>query len=139
MTPNRGRRSCEHDPTTGEIVSIAFRDGGENGTAALSHVPDIDLDFGHAFRRTHRIRDDDPLSANCELVQRSVSRRTGWLAQVDCHTELTADANQFRVRATLSASQMESRSFRGNGTRGCHGDWCKRAVGVKPRWPTARG
>jgi hypothetical protein len=34
---------------------------------------------------------------------------------------------------------MESRSFRGNGTNGCRGDWCKRAVGVKPRWPTARG
>ena len=33
---------------------------------------------------------------------------------------------------------MESRSFRGNGTNGCRGDWCKRAVGVKPRWPTAR-
>ena len=59
VTHNRPR-SREHDPTTGEIVSIAFRDGGESGTAALSQVPDIDLDFGHAFRRTHRIRDDDP-------------------------------------------------------------------------------
>jgi hypothetical protein len=111
VTPNRGRRSCEHDPTTGEIVSIAFRDGGEDGAAALSHVPDIDLDFGHAFRRTHRIRDDDPLSAKCELVQRSVSRRTGWLAQVDCRTELTADADQFRVRATLSASHDGEQIF----------------------------
>ena len=111
VTHNRGRRSREHDPTTGEIVSIAFRDGGENGTAALSQVPDIDLDFGHAFRRTHRIRDDDPLSAKCELVQRSVLRRTGWLAQVDCCTELTADANQFRVRATLSASHNGEQIF----------------------------
>jgi putative CocE/NonD family hydrolase len=111
VTHNRGRRSREHDPTTGEIVSIAFRDGGENGTAALSRLPDIDLDFGHAFRRTHRIRDDDPLSAKCELVQRSVLRRTGWLAQVDCRTELTADANQFRVRATLSASHNGEQIF----------------------------
>jgi uncharacterized protein len=111
VTHNRGRRSREQDPTTGEIVSVAFRDGGENGTAALSQVPDIDLDFGDAFRRTHRIRDDDPLSANCELVQRSVLRRTGWLAQVDCRAELTADADQFRVRATLSASHNGEQIF----------------------------
>jgi hypothetical protein len=40
-----------------------------------------------------------------------VSRRTGWLAQVDCHTELTADTNQFRVRATLSASHNGEQIF----------------------------
>ena len=31
---------------------------------------------------------------------------------------------------------MESRSFRGNGTNGCRGDWCKRAV--NPRLPGDR-
>jgi len=74
VTHNRGRRSREHDPTTGEIVSIASRDGGENGTAALTQVPDIDLDFGDAFRRTHRIRD-----AKIEWHQGGLYPRVGFI------------------------------------------------------------
>jgi hypothetical protein len=111
VTKNRGRRSRELGPTNGEIVFISFRDGGENGAAALSRIPEIDLDFGDAFRRIHRIRDDDPLSAKSELIQRSVLRRDGWLAQVDCRTEMTADVDQFRVRTTLSASYNGDQIF----------------------------
>jgi hypothetical protein len=107
----RGRRTLERDPTTGEIVSVAARDGGNEGDAALSHIPDIDLDFGDAFCRIHRIRDDDPLSATCALEQRSVLRRSGWLAQVDCRTELTADLHEFRIRAALSASHNGEKIF----------------------------
>jgi hypothetical protein len=51
------------------------------------------------------------LSAKCELVQRSVRRRAGSLAQVDCSTELTMDAAQFRLRATLKASHSGEQIF----------------------------
>jgi predicted acyl esterase len=70
-----GHRRTEQDPTTGDLVSTAYREGDEPGSAVLSHVPEINLDFGDAFRRTFRIRDDDPLSASCELIQQSVLRR----------------------------------------------------------------
>ncbi|MGA8258998.1 MAG: CocE/NonD family hydrolase [Arenicellales bacterium] len=106
-----GHRRTERDPATGDLVSTAYREGDGPGNAVLSHVPEINLDFGDAFRRTFRIRDDDPLSASCELIQQSVLRRDGWIAQVDCRTELTTDAETFRFKATLKATHNGKQIF----------------------------
>lgn len=72
------------------------------------HIDAIDMDLGHTVERKFSIGENDPLSARAEISERLMMRRGEWSIRVRAETELTADANQFRLRARLSAREGDS-------------------------------
>jgi putative CocE/NonD family hydrolase len=98
------RRTIELDLATHETV-YTFQ-SGEFG-AALARLEPIDMDLGYTFLKRHRISEYDPLSAQTEVVQRTVMRRSDWSVRIECRTHLTATRTTFQFGADLEAFEGE--------------------------------
>ena len=107
----RYQRSLERDLTGNEVTYRIVSEGGDLANAAVVRIEEIDLDLGHSIERCFRIVEGDPLSARAEITERLMLRRGDWQVKVHAHTELTADANAFRVRAVLNASEGGEQVF----------------------------
>ncbi len=94
------RRVVEVDLVSNETVHTVHM--GEFG-AALTRIEPIDMDLGYTFLKRHRIAENDPLSAQTEIVQKTTMRRTGWAVRVECRSHLTATAENFQFGADLEA------------------------------------
>jgi putative CocE/NonD family hydrolase len=98
------RRTIELDLATNETV-YTFQ-SGEFG-AALARIEPIEMDLGYTFLKRHRISEYDPLSAQTEVVQRTIMRRTDWSVRIECRTRLTATRTTFQFSADLEAFEDE--------------------------------
>ncbi len=97
------RRTVEIDLATNEMVYTLRGDGGEFEGATLARIEEIELDIGYSQMKRYRIVEDDPLSAETELVQHALLRRDGWSVWVDCRTRLSATVEGFRFTADVEA------------------------------------
>jgi hypothetical protein len=109
------RRSLETDLTTNEMVYTLHSDGGELGGASLARIEDIDLEIGYSITKRYRILEDDPLSAQTELVQQSRFKRGDWRIRVECRSTLTCTRDAFQsacyVEAFEGDEQVRSREL----------------------------
>jgi len=109
------RRSIEIDLTTNEMVYTLRSDGGELEGAALARIEEIDLEVGYVVTKRYRILENDPLSAQTELIQQSRFKRGDWQIRVECQSTLrsTHDMFQFdcRVEAFESEESVRRREF----------------------------
>jgi len=101
------RRTVERDLTSGETLYRVASDGGDFGGATLAYLEDIDLRVGYTIRKTYRIHEYDPSSAEARIEQQTEHGRDDWSTRLECETVLTADADRFRLRATLRAWEGE--------------------------------
>lgn len=98
------KRTVDRDLTTGETVYHVVADSGEFDGAAVARIEDIDLTIGYTLRRTYRISEYDPSTAEVIIEQDTEHRRGSWSTRLYCVTRLTADASGwFHLRATLTA------------------------------------
>ena len=97
------RRTLEIDLTTNEHVHTLRSDGGELGGASLARIEEIGLDLGYTLLKRYRILDNDPLSAQTELVQSAMLRRDQWSVRVQLNTRLSATAEMFQFSGDLQA------------------------------------
>ena len=97
------RRTVEIDLTTNEMVYTLYGDGGEFGGAALARIEEIGLDIGYTLKKRYRIIEDDPLSAETELVQTTTLARGEWAVRLECRMRLSAGAEAFRFSGDLQA------------------------------------
>ena len=96
------RRRLEIDLATNETVYTL--DSGEFD-AALARLEPIDMDLGYVFSKRHRIGESDPLSAQTEIVQKTVMRRDGWSIRIDCRSRFWATRDNFLFAADLEAHE----------------------------------
>ncbi|MDX1755704.1 MAG: CocE/NonD family hydrolase [Marinobacter sp.] len=101
-------RLVELDLTTDETVYTTFSDGGDFGGAAVARLDDIDLTIGYTIRRVFRINEQNPHSAHAQIEQQTLMKRGDWSVRMECHTDLTADASSFHIKATLDAYEGEA-------------------------------
>ncbi len=101
-------RSYERDLTTHDTVYRLFSAGGDLETGAIMRIDAINMDLGHTVERVFSIGESDPLSARASIVERLMMRRGDWCIRIRAETELTADTEQFRLRARLSAREGEA-------------------------------
>lgn len=106
------QRMVELDLTTDETVYTTFGDGGDFGGAALARIEDIDLTLGYTVRKTFRISEHEPLSAQAEIEQKTVFRRGDWNVRVEARTAVRADHDSFRITAVLEAWEGGRAVFR---------------------------
>jgi len=98
------RRTLETDLATGETVYTLV--SGEFD-AALARIEPIEMDLGYTFQKRYRIAESDPLSAQTEVVQKTVMRRPGWSIRIECRTRLSATRDAFQFAADLEAYEGE--------------------------------
>ncbi|WP_417519824.1 CocE/NonD family hydrolase [Minwuia sp.] len=101
------RRTIEIDLTTNEMIYTLKGDGGELGGASLARIEAIGLDIGYTMMKRYRILEDDPLSAETELVQTAILKRAGWHIRIECRTRMTATAETFQFTGDLEAFENE--------------------------------
>ncbi|AXH98114.1 CocE/NonD family hydrolase [Ornithinimicrobium avium] len=90
-------RLLTHDVASGEWTLEV--DPGYGGSR---RYPD-GLEFREHSRETYRIREGDPLSATATSAWAITLTKDGWRAHVDTRQEITADADDFVVRASVTA------------------------------------
>jgi hypothetical protein len=105
-------RRVQRDPASGTTVSTVSIDTTDTGEVALSRFESIDLDTGHAIEERFRITEGDPLSAEAEIVHRTVSRRKNWETAITTSTRLTSTRTEFRIEASLEAREGGEPVFR---------------------------
>ncbi len=104
-------RRIDRDRATGETVYTVSVDATETGDIALYRLESIDLEAGHAVEEHFRISETDPLSAEAEIIHRTVSRRGSWQTGITTSTRLTSTRTDFRIEATLEAREGEKLVF----------------------------
>ncbi|MDZ7840782.1 MAG: CocE/NonD family hydrolase [Gammaproteobacteria bacterium] len=109
------RRTLQTDLTTNEMVYTLHSDGGELGGASVARIEDIDLEIGYSITKRYRILEDDPLSAQTELIQRSHFTRGDWRIRVECRSSLTCTHDAFQSACYVEAFEgdevVRSREF----------------------------
>ncbi|MEQ9491645.1 MAG: CocE/NonD family hydrolase [Alphaproteobacteria bacterium] len=109
------QRRIEIDLTTNEMIYTLRGDGGEFGGASRARLDEIDLDLGYEMMKRYRIMEDDPLSAETELVQKAQLTRKDWQVRIDCRTRLRVTADHFIFTGDLEAFEgdvpFEQRSW----------------------------
>ena len=101
------RRSIEIDLTTNEMVYTLRSDGGELEGATLARIEDIDLELGYVITKRYRILENDPLSAQTELVQQAKFKRGDWLIRVECQSTLRSTHDVFQFDCHVEAFEGE--------------------------------
>jgi putative CocE/NonD family hydrolase len=103
--PGGTRRTVSTDVASGMTTVVMEKDSG----GAL--IKAIDLEVDSVAVETYRVRADDPLSAEGDIVYRQGMRRDGWSARTETRTALRLSATEFICSAELDAYVGEDRVF----------------------------
>jgi len=95
--PSKGRRWIERDIGTGTSTYCIEEDMGH------STIEHIGLETDFVQRESYRIRDDDPLSAEVEIVYSIAIGRGDWKTRSETRTVMRADKSHFIIEASLDA------------------------------------
>ena len=101
------RRSIEIDLTTNEMVYTLRSDGGELEGATLARIVDIDLEVGYVITKRYRILEDDPLSAQTQLIQQAKFKRRDWVIRVESQSTLRSTHDAFQFDCHVEAFEGE--------------------------------
>ena len=97
------KRTVERDLVTNQTIYTIFNDSSEVESEPSARFDAIDLDLDHTISRRFRIGEDDPLSAEAEVVQKTLFRRGTWKARVETRTRMTSTEVHFLLQAELKA------------------------------------
>ena len=98
-----GRNTVTRDVATGRVEVLADRGGG------LYKIEDHGLSFARDTIERMAIVEDDPLSAETEMIVNSRMQRDDWSVDVKARTRLTADAVNFHLEADLDVYENDTR------------------------------
>jgi hypothetical protein len=106
LRPAALKRIIERDLTVNETIYTISSDGDLDGEA-MARVEAINLDVGHTILNRFRIREEDPLSAQAQVVQKTLFRRGAWRTRVETYTRLSSTRDYFLLEAELKAYEGE--------------------------------
>jgi hypothetical protein len=101
LRPMRVERTVARVGT--DIVYTISSEGGAFRAGGPGRLEAIDLELEESSVRRYRIRDDDPLSARAEVLQRMGLRRGAWAVRVESRASFRATRESFELRAWLEA------------------------------------
>lgn len=102
------RRTIERDAATGLVRLQVEMDLEDDGTPSLTLLDDIELETGHGMRESFVVHPDDPLSAQVEVLHRTLSRRGAHVVRAELRTKLHADREAFHFAADLVVHEGET-------------------------------
>ncbi len=101
-SPPAHRRGVEHDLQGGRTYYRVFDDTG------CQEIPPHGMHTRHTHEECYSIRRDDPLSYRATSTYVSELSRGAWSARTVSESELCLDAQNFHIRATVSAWEGDS-------------------------------
>ena len=99
------RRAVERNLINNETRYQVYNEGGDFGGASLAYLEDIDLTVGYSVGKYYRTHEYDASNAEARITQFCVLERGDWSTQIECVCILSADAERFRLQATLIAHE----------------------------------
>lgn len=111
VRPGRLKRIVERDLAANETIYTVVSDGGDADGGTLARVEAINLEVGHTILRRFRISEEDPLSAQAEVVQKTLFRRGAWKTRIETRTRFHSTRNHFVLRADLTAHQDDQQVY----------------------------
>jgi hypothetical protein len=105
------RRIVKRDRASNETIYTISSGRGDFDGGALARVEAIDLDVGHTILKRFRIGENDPLTAQAEVVQKTLFRRDAWKTQVETYTRFSSTRDYFLLQAELKAYAGEEQVF----------------------------
>ena len=100
ITKEGGRnRTITEDPTTGVVTVTVHRE------RSSYYLPGIDLSFQAGTVEQYRITEGDPAATKVEIKSSWRLSRGDWSTRTDFATTVTCSADQFKVSASLTASE----------------------------------
>jgi putative CocE/NonD family hydrolase len=111
LRPAPLKRIVKQDRASNETICTISSGRGDLDGEALARIEAINLEVGHTSLKRFRICDDDPLSAQAEVVQKTLFRRGGWKTRVETSTRLSSTRDYFLVQAELKAYEGEEQVY----------------------------
>ena len=105
LRPPQRRRELARDIASGAATITAYFDRGSE------HLSGTDLTFGSNTVLRHRIRDDDPLSAEVEAASTSEMARGSWQIRTETRTRFSSTRVEFLISASLEAFEGDTQVF----------------------------
>ena len=105
LRPPQRRRELARDIVSGATTITAYLDRGSE------RLPGTDLTFDSNTVLHHRIRDDDPLSAEVEAASIYEMARGSWKIRTETRTRLSSTREEFLISASLEAFEGDTQVF----------------------------
>jgi putative CocE/NonD family hydrolase len=105
------KRIIERDLATNETIYTISSDGGDFDGGGLAHIKAINLDVGHTILKRFRIGQEDPLSAQAEVAEKTLFRRGAWKTRVETCTRFSSTRDHFLLQAALTAYEDERQIY----------------------------
>jgi hypothetical protein len=102
LAESKSTRRVTLDSLSGVATYETKGEGGLFGEG-VEHFEEIDLTVDHSLSRTLSVQADDPLSARSAITQSFEFGRQGWRIRIETETEMTGQAETFRMTGTLRA------------------------------------
>jgi hypothetical protein len=115
LRPAPLKRIIERDIASDEtIYTISSESGDEHDEAAAVRLDAIDLDVNHSSVKRFRVAEDDPLSAQAEVVHKTLFHRGAWNVRVETRAKLSSTRDHFLLQAEVKAYEGEEQVFARN-------------------------
>jgi uncharacterized protein len=117
LRPAPLNRIFERDRTTNEAIYTVSTGRGDLNGGKLTRIKAINLDVGHTMLKRFRIGEEDPETAQAEVIQKTRFRRGAWTTRIETHTRFSSTVEDFLLEAELTAYEGDELFFSRTWTR----------------------
>jgi uncharacterized protein len=110
--PAAVKRIVERDRTTNETVYTVSSGPGDMDSPKLIGIKAIDLEVGHTMLKRFRIGEEDPATAQAEVIHKTWICRGAWKIRVETHTCCSSNSDDFILQAEVRAYEDDEQFFR---------------------------
>ena len=111
LRPAALKRIVERDRATNETAYTISSGRGDLDNAKPVYLKAIDLEVGHTMLKRFRIGEEDPATAQAEVIHKTWFRRGAWKTRVETHTRFSSNSGDFLLEAELTAYEDDEEIF----------------------------
>jgi putative CocE/NonD family hydrolase len=111
LRPAPLKRIVERDRAANETIYTVSSGSGDLDGVKLTRIKAIGLEVGHTMLKRFRIDEEDPLTAQAEVIQKTWFRRGNWKTRVETHTHFSSSPEDFVLEAELTAYEDDEQLF----------------------------
>jgi hypothetical protein len=82
------------------------------GSPQTIQIKAIDLEVGHTMLKRFRIGEEDPATAQAEVIHKTWFCRGVWKTRVETHTRFSSNSDEFILQAEVTAYENDEQFFR---------------------------
>jgi predicted acyl esterase len=111
LRPAALKRIVERDRAANETAYTISSGRADLDGAKVTRIKAVDLEVGHTTVKHFRIGEEDPASAQAEVIQKTWFGRGGWKTRVETRTRFSSTPEDFVLEAELTAFEADEQVF----------------------------